>query len=55
MVYQARKVECIDLAPVLPGDTTLFYDDVHFNESGAEKVAEVLAQYILYRPPLNGN
>jgi lysophospholipase L1-like esterase len=41
-----RAVDCIDLAKVLPKDKTVFYDDVHFNESGARQVAEALFRYI---------
>lgn len=35
---------CVDLAAALPRDTTVFYDDVHFNEEGSRKVARVLAE-----------
>jgi len=42
-----RQVECIDLAAALPQDTTVFYDDIHFNESGAEQVARMIAGYML--------
>jgi len=35
----------IDIAGKLPKDTSVFYDDCHFNESGARKVAdEILSQ-----------
>ena len=44
-ICRQRKVECVDLASMLAKDTTVFYDDVHFNESGARKVAAVLADY----------
>jgi hypothetical protein len=46
-ICQERQVECIDLEPVLEKDTTVFYDDVHFNESGARKVSGILSKYIL--------
>ena len=46
-ICQQRQVECIDLASALPQDTTVFYDDVHFNESGAEQAAGVIANYLL--------
>jgi lysophospholipase L1-like esterase len=42
-----RHVECFDLASILPKDTTVFYDDVHFNENGAKKVAEALTRYLI--------
>jgi lysophospholipase L1-like esterase len=48
---QKRRVECFDLASLVPKDTTAFYDDAHLNEGGAEMVAEVLAQYMLQRDP----
>ncbi|HEX9940404.1 MAG TPA: GDSL-type esterase/lipase family protein [Thermoanaerobaculia bacterium] len=45
---------CVDLASLLPRDTTVFYDDVHFNEAGSRRVAGILAQRLrtLY-PTLN--
>ena len=46
-----RQVECIDLATALPKDTTVFYDDVHFNESGSKQVAQILADYLLRHAP----
>jgi hypothetical protein len=46
-ICQQRQVECIDLAHTLPADTTVFYDDVHFNESGARQVTQVIANYLL--------
>lgn len=49
----ARQVECFDLATLLPKDTTVFYDDVHFNESGAKKVAENLTVYLAQTTPLS--
>jgi hypothetical protein len=47
----ARGVECLDLAARLPHDTTVFYDDCHFNERGAEQVAGFIASYLLQREP----
>lgn len=40
-------VSCVDLAARLTKDTTVFYDDVHLNERGAEKVAALVATTIL--------
>ncbi len=45
-VCKKRQVECIDLAALLPKDMTTFYDDEHFNETGAARVAEILAEYL---------
>ena len=53
-VCRNREVECIDLASLLPKDTTIFYDDVHFNEGGARKTAVILADYLLQHDPLRG-
>jgi lysophospholipase L1-like esterase len=36
------EVILIDLAAQLPKDTTIFYDDCHFNENGAQAVAEII-------------
>ena len=45
-VCRARGVECIDLAGRLPKDTSIFYDDCHFNENGANEVAEIVSRYL---------
>ena len=50
-VCQKRQIECLDLASMMEKDTTVFYDDAHFNESGARKVAEALSKYLLKRDP----
>ncbi len=41
-----KDIQFIDIACVLPKDTTVFYDDCHFNQSGAEKVAAVICSQI---------
>lgn len=38
--------ECIDLNKLLPKDTSIFYDDVHFNENGCQEVAGILFKYL---------
>ncbi len=48
-VCQERQIECFDLASTLEKDTSVFYDDVHFNESGARKIAEALSRYLIER------
>ncbi len=50
-ICQKRGIEYLDLASMLEKDETVFYDDVHFNESGARKVAESLSNYMLARDP----
>lgn len=46
-VCRQRSIPCVDLAAELPRDGSVFYDDVHFNESGARQVADILARYLL--------
>jgi lysophospholipase L1-like esterase len=46
----SERVECIDLSS-LPKDTSVFYDDVHFNEAGARTVAAIVAAHFQARPP----
>jgi len=36
-------IKFVNLATSLPRDTSVFYDDCHFNESGARKVAAIMA------------
>jgi lysophospholipase L1-like esterase len=52
-ICQTRGMECIDLSD-LEKDTTVFYDDAHFNESGARKISMVLSNHILGREPFRG-
>jgi carbamoyltransferase len=42
-------VDLLDLSQRLPKDTTVFYDDVHFNNDGAEKVTQILLDYFAER------
>jgi len=42
-----RGVELIDLARLLRVDLETCYDDVHFNEEGSKKVAEILAERLM--------
>jgi lysophospholipase L1-like esterase len=50
-VCQHSHSECLDLASILPKDSSVFYDDVHFTEEGARRVADIVANYILTQPP----
>lgn len=50
-VCAVQGVECIDLAHKIPKNTTAFYDDCHFNESGARLVAKVVTDYLATHPP----
>ncbi len=45
-VCNERRVRCLDLASQISKDTSSFYDDVHFNEAGATKVAGALADFL---------
>ncbi len=51
-VCRQNELECYDLAQDIPKGTSVFFDDVHFNEGGARLVAQSLAQYLFSRPPL---
>jgi lysophospholipase L1-like esterase len=48
-VCRDEGIECIDLASELPKDTTVFYDDCHFNVSGCRKVAAIVAARLTKR------
>jgi lysophospholipase L1-like esterase len=48
-----RRLECVDLAPLLPQDASVFYDDFHFNEGGADKVGSALAKQLIRWPPFS--
>ncbi len=50
-VCTEEGAECLDLAALIPKDLGHFYDDCHFNEAGAVKVADELARYLCARPP----
>jgi hypothetical protein len=49
-VCRTEAIGCIDLAAI-DEDTSLFYDDVHFNEAGARAVAGVMARHFAAAPP----
>jgi lysophospholipase L1-like esterase len=46
-----HSLECLDLASAVPKDAALFYDDWHFNDSGAQVVSDNIARYLLSVPP----
>lgn len=50
-ICHQRDLECIDLSSMLEKDTSVFYDDVHFNENGARKVSNVLSKYLMSHEP----
>ena len=43
-------VECVDLESRIPKDTGALYDDMHFNEAGAERVARILFEHLTGGP-----
>jgi lysophospholipase L1-like esterase len=45
-ICAVRQVECVDLSAMLSKDTSVFYDDVHFNEAGAREVARILSNHL---------
>jgi len=50
-VCQARKVECIDLAALMPKELSVFYDDCHFTEYGAQLAADIIYKHLARREP----
>ena len=50
-VCHKLALECVDLARAVPKNLNMHYDDAHFNEEGARRVAEVVAGYFRSRPP----
>ena len=51
-VCQVRGVECIDLAKMLPQNSSIFYDDVHFTNKGSLMTAEIVSKYLNQNTPL---
>jgi len=50
-VCRTRGLDCLDAAGLIPRDTTALYDDVHFNERGAQLFADALIEHFRARPP----
>jgi hypothetical protein len=48
------NVECIDLASRIPRSLESFYDDMHFTEIGARRVADELIAHFRMRAPFSG-
>jgi lysophospholipase L1-like esterase len=42
-VAAEKRVHCIDLASLMPKDTTYFYDMVHYTNAGAQKLANIIS------------
>jgi lysophospholipase L1-like esterase len=45
-VARERGVEALDLAAMIPRDAGVFFDDCHFHEAGAARVADRIADYL---------
>jgi hypothetical protein len=48
-VCSVDKVDSIDLARLLAKDTSVFYDDCHFNVQGCETVATIVARFLVQK------
>ena len=51
-VCRSEGLECIDLTH-LERDVSTYYDDFHFNENGARKVARIVSTYLQSKPPFS--
>ena len=51
-VCKSEGLECIDLTH-LERNVSTYYDDFHFNENGAKKVARIVSTYLQSKPPFN--
>lgn len=45
-VCKERSLDCIDLAEMVPRDTSIFYDDCHFGTRGADLIANRIAEHL---------
>lgn len=50
-VCRSNRLECFDLAARVPKDSSVFFDDFHFNENGACIVARLLVDYLRSTSP----
>jgi lysophospholipase L1-like esterase len=48
-VCRQEGVDCLDLAVLIPKDTSAFYDDCHFNIAGNAKVAAAVTDFLAAR------
>ncbi len=46
-ICSARHMTCYDLASNMPNDTTYYYDQGHFTDAGAERVSDLVSQFML--------
>ncbi|MEX1094509.1 MAG: SGNH/GDSL hydrolase family protein [Planctomycetales bacterium] len=52
-VCAAHGVDCIDLDAELPKDETVFFDELHINTSGNERIARIVTEFFVRK--LKGN
>ena len=50
-VCRTRGIECIDLAKILPQNSAIFYDDVHFTDKGSLMTADIIFEYFRKKKP----
>ncbi len=50
-VCAQNGLECLDIAPQIPKNTSAFFDDMHFNEAGSRLVAHLITDHIVSTPP----
>jgi lysophospholipase L1-like esterase len=50
-VCRERGLTCVDAARLLPRDSTVFFDDMHFTERGSRLLAQALIAALRDRPP----
>jgi len=50
-ICQAKNTSCYDIEKTIPKSLNFFYDDVHFNENGADLVANLISNYIINNVP----
>ena len=46
-----ERIECFDLAAHIPRDTSIYYDDAHYTEHGAQEVAKAVASHFRTAAP----
>ena len=52
-VCRQNGLECLDIAPEIPKNTSAFFDDMHFNEAGSRLVAQLVTRHIVSTPPFS--
>lgn len=52
-VCDQSGLECYDIASEIPKNTSVFFDEMHYNEAGARLMAGDLKQYLLSKPPFD--